>query len=39
MFLSDNQKKGVDILSQFLSEWIKRTSVDDFIKMKEELSK
>jgi len=38
MFLSNNQKKGVDMLQSFLNEWIKRTSVDDFIKMKKEVS-
>ena len=38
MNLSNDDKKGFCMLREFLTEWIKRTSVEDFIKMKKEVS-
>lgn len=37
MKLSKNQENGLGILQTFLTAWIKRTSVEDFIKLKKEV--
>lgn len=37
MNLNRSQRRALDDLSKFLYEWIKRTSIEDFIKLKEEV--